>query len=103
MLPSSNLFGALAGCPTLVNLSKDSFTVYIGRGSKWGNKYHIGRDGTRSEVIAKYEKWARKQFSLADYLELTNEVLGCHCLPKACHGQVLIKLYKEVVWKRKTT
>jgi hypothetical protein len=27
--------------------------VYIGRGSKWGNPFVIGRDGTRAEVIAK--------------------------------------------------
>lgn len=29
--------------------------VYIGRGSKWGNPFVIGRHGTRAEVIAKYE------------------------------------------------
>jgi hypothetical protein len=28
--------------------------VYIGRPSKWGNPFVIGRDGSREEVIEKY-------------------------------------------------
>ena len=31
--------------------------VYVGRPSKWGNSFVIGRDGSRSEVIAKYRAW----------------------------------------------
>lgn len=31
--------------------------VYIGRGSPWGNPFIIGKDGTRDEVIAKYEAY----------------------------------------------
>jgi len=27
--------------------------VYIGRPSKWGNPFVIGRDGSRADVIAK--------------------------------------------------
>ncbi len=28
--------------------------VYVGRSSRWGNPFVLGRDGTRDEVIAKY-------------------------------------------------
>jgi len=31
----------------VVNLRKEKYDVYIGRGSKWGNKFVIGRDGDR--------------------------------------------------------
>jgi len=31
--------------------------VYIGRPSKWGNPFVIGRDGSRADVIAKYRTW----------------------------------------------
>ena len=31
--------------------------VYIGRGSKWGNPFVIDKDGSRSDVIAKYEEY----------------------------------------------
>ncbi len=35
--------------------------VYIGRGSPWGNRFVIGRDGTRDEVCDKYEAWLAAQ------------------------------------------
>jgi hypothetical protein len=35
--------------------------VYVGRPSKWGNRFVIGRDGTRDEVIAKYRAWVMRQ------------------------------------------
>ena len=31
--------------------------VYIGRPSKWGNPFVIGKDGTREEVIAKFKNY----------------------------------------------
>ena len=35
--------------------------IYIGRGSKWGNPFVIGKDGTRAEVIEKYGQWLADQ------------------------------------------
>jgi len=70
--------------------------VYIGRGSKWGNPYHIGKDGTREEVIIKYEKYIRgRPELLADLPGLEGQVLGCYCKPKACHGDILVKLLRD--------
>lgn len=67
--------------------------VYIGRGSKWGNPFRIGPDGTREEVIAKYEKWIKQQPHLLQSLhELRGKTLVCFCKPKPCHGDVLVKL-----------
>lgn len=31
--------------------------IYIGRPSKWGNPFVIGRHGSRADVIAKYRGW----------------------------------------------
>ena len=31
--------------------------AYIGRPSLWGNPFVIGKDGTRAEVVEKYERW----------------------------------------------
>ena len=81
----------------VVNKYKSSYTVYIGRGSKWGNPFVIGKDGTREEVIEKYEKYLRNNSDLIGSLpELSGEILGCFCKPKACHGDVLIKLLGEL-------
>lgn len=67
--------------------------VYIGRPSKWGNPFVIGKDGTRAEVISKYEAWIVQQPELmASLHELTGKVLVCWCMPEACHGEVLLRL-----------
>ena len=80
----------------VVNCREEPYEVYIGRPSKWGNKFAIGKDGSREEVIVKYERWIRKQPELMGALdELRGKVLGCWCKPLACHGDVLVKLVEE--------
>ncbi len=66
--------------------------VYIGRGSKWGNPFVIGRDGTREEVVAKYRDWIIHSDLALDVIELKGKDLVCYCAPKSCHGDVLIEL-----------
>ena len=87
---------------TVVHI-KDGYDVYIGReyaehaGSKWANPFRIGRDGTRSEVIAKYRNWIIMQVDLmASLHELKDKVLGCWCHPKECHGHVLAALVNAI-------
>ena len=72
--------------------------VYIGRGSKWGNPFYIGKDGTRKEVVEKYREYVRTRPDLiADIHELDGKVLTCYCRPQLCHGDVLLELLSE--WK----
>jgi len=81
----------------VVHCKREAYDVYIGRPGPWGNPFSIGKDGTREEVIQKYEAWIRKQPELLAQLHtLKGKVLGCWCAPKACHGDVLLKLLKEV-------
>lgn len=78
---------------TTVTHKRNHHDVYIGRPSKWGNPFHIGKDGAREEVIAKYEGWIKSRPALLAVLpELQNKILGCFCHPKACHGDVLARL-----------
>jgi hypothetical protein len=77
----------------VVHCKRGPFDVYIGRPSKWGNPFVIGKDGTREEVIAKYEAWLKEHPELMAALpELQGKVLGCWCAPEACHGDVLARL-----------
>ena len=77
----------------VVHCKKSDFDVYVGRPSKWGNPFEIGKDGTRSQVIQKYEDWIQTQPELMDALpELKGKILGCWCTPKPCHGEILKKL-----------
>lgn len=81
----------------VVHCKREKYDVYIGRPSKWGNPFVIGKDGTRKEVIKKYELWVRQQHHLMESIhELKDKTLGCWCHPKACHGDVLAKLVSEV-------
>ena len=67
--------------------------VIIGRPSKWGNPFIIGRDGTRADVIEKYWRYIEARPDLLAALgELEGKVLACWCVPDACHGHVLIEL-----------
>ena len=80
----------------VVHCKKAPYDVYIGRPSKWGNPFEIGRDGIRGEVIEKYRKWILTQPELLAALpELKGKVLGCWCAPLPCHGEVLEQLVKE--------
>ncbi len=76
---------------------KKPYDIYIGRGSIWGNPYEIGKDGTREEVINKYEVYIRNKPELLNLLyTLKDKTLCCYCYPLPCHGDVLIKLYNEL-------
>ncbi len=80
--------------PIVINKYKGGMTLYIGRGSKWGNPFVIGTDGTREEVIAAYRQYLLSSPELMDSLhELDGQILGCFCKPAACHGDVLVDLF----------
>ena len=77
----------------VVHCKKSPYDIYIGRPSKWGNPFVVGKDGTREQVIAMYREWIAQQPALVSALsELRGKVLGCWCAPKACHGDVLAEL-----------
>lgn len=81
---------------TVVHIKRAPWDVYIGRPSKWGNPFVIGRDGTRADVIRKYEEWLKLQPQLMNSLhELKGKTLGCWCAPQACHGHVLARLAED--------
>jgi hypothetical protein len=86
----------------VVNLHKEPYDVYIGRGqgSVWGNPFsHQGgtlaefRVRTRWEAIYAYSQWILTQPELMARLpELKGRTLGCFCKPRSCHGDVLARL-----------
>lgn len=68
--------------------------VYIGRPSKWGNPFAIGKDGTREEVVEKYRTYLSSRPDLVAQArkELGGKNLVCFCAPKLCHGNILIEI-----------
>ena len=68
-------------------------SVYIGRPGRYGNPFVIGADGTRAEVIRKFEDWFLSQPDLLARVrrDLAGRDLVCWCAPQPCHGDVLLK------------
>jgi len=81
------------GAPRAVHCKRERHHVYIGRPSKWGNPFVVGKHGTREQVIERYERWLLGNDALMAALpELRGKVLGCWCAPRACHGDMLVRL-----------
>lgn len=77
----------------VVHCKKEPYDVYIGRPSKWGNPYIVGRDGTREEVIFRYKLFLMERPGLLrDVSDLRGKTLGCYCSPFPCHGDVLAEM-----------
>lgn len=73
-----------------------SNAVYVGRPSKWGNPFVIGRDGDRAQVIDKYRNWLMANPVLMSALhELRGKDLVCWCAPQPCHADVLMELANQ--------
>ena len=71
-------------------------TILIDRRTKWGNRFRIGRDGTREQVIARYraDLWRRiraGQITLEELAGMDGMWLACWCDPQPCHGHVLAR------------
>lgn len=81
----------------VVHCKKEKYDIYIGRPSKWGNPYILGKDGSRSEVIEKYKSYLLARPDLLRELPtLRGKTLGCFCYPEACHGDILMELANEI-------
>lgn len=75
----------------------DDYDAYIGRGTPWGNPYHVGKQEgqfERDEAIEKYRSHFEENI-LGDESKrrglfgLRGMRLACHCKPLACHGDVI--------------
>lgn len=89
----------------VVNKYKESYDVYIGRGSIWGNPFTHIKDKqtkaefvveTREESIERFKGWLWSEIkqghiTIQQLKDLDNKTLGCFCKPKSCHGDVIVK------------
>jgi len=85
--------------PKVLNKRTDKIppeAIYVGRPSKWGNPYVIGKDGSRENVIRLYKEELEQSPAL-QYLrdalpELSGKDLVCWCAPLPCHADILLEL-----------
>lgn len=71
--------------------------VYIGRPSVYGNPFIIGKDGSRLDVIKKYEQYLANNSKLTETIKnnLRGKNLVCFCKPLECHGDILLKIANQ--------
>ena len=73
---------------------------YCGRPSPYGNRFIIGRDGTRDEVCDKYEAWLPQQVKLMAMIPALAELdLVCWCAPARCHCSSLLCLANPTLFR----
>ncbi len=82
----------------VVNKERESdFDAYIGRGTPWGNPFHVGKQEgqfERDEAIERYREHFERNI-LGDegmrrgLFGLRGMRIACHCKPLACHGDVI--------------
>ena len=82
---------------TVVNLKREPYDVYIGRGSMWGNPFKMGSEADREQVIQAYKKYLTKailhgEIGVIELKTLKGKRLGCYSKPKGCHGDILAKI-----------
>jgi hypothetical protein len=81
--------------PRVLNKRHDAIdpdAVYVGRPSKWGNPYAIGRHGTREEVIRRYRRHLYDSGLIGDIAQLAGRDLVCWYAPEPCHADILLEL-----------
>jgi hypothetical protein len=89
-------------------------TVYVGRGSKWGNPFKVGIDGTVEQCIYLYKRLLSGDVCVTSKAtiheqmicflamknalhELKGKNLACWCKEgNPCHGDILLKIASEV-------
>lgn len=82
----------------VVNLNREPCTMRIDRTTIFGNPFRIGPGRTREQAIAEYGAWVTTQPQIVELLpQLRGQVLGCHCAPLPCHGDVLAALADAAV------
>ncbi len=80
----------------VVHCKKETYDVYIGRPSIYGNPFSVKKHG-RQRCLELYREYAidrmEKDKEFHDAVKaLQGKVLGCWCSPEACHGDVLVEL-----------
>lgn len=84
-------------------------TIYVGRGSKWGNPFPFDHQVYlgKSWALAAYDHWLHTSFKGATLLrehlrELEGKNLACWCGPdEPCHADVLLKLVNRELKTRR--
>lgn len=93
----------------VVNVRWDRCTHYIGQQNSYDpsehgkftnleNPFKLYGGVTRHSIVDAYERWARSQPLVLEKIKALprDAVIGCWCKPLACHGDIILKLWREL-------
>lgn len=66
------------------------------RQTRWGNRFVVGRHGTRAEVIEQYLHCLERKINTGEITDeelaaIAGHALGCWCAPQPCHCDILAR------------
>jgi len=80
-------------------------TVYVGRGTKYGNPYRVGDDGIPNAETAKWKyllflagggRYSVMRERVGDVGKLRGKNLACWCAPgEPCHADMLLEIANQ--------
>lgn len=76
--------------------------VYVGRPSKWGNRYNIHKNCPRELAIKMFREFQLPSLRAEAVRELRGKDLVCWCAPLACHADVLLEIANLAVDESRT-
>lgn len=96
----SDLIDRDPGETVVVNCKVDPYDVLIDRTTEFGNPFKIGTHGNRARVLwlarAHFTQRFKEEPEFREkVLALEGKVLGCHCKPLACHGDIFVDIIRE--------
>ena len=72
---------------------KPANTVYVGRGTRWGNPFLASNEGGPQKAVDLYAAHLSAPFNAAARTHLAGKNLMCWCpLSEPCHAEVLLEL-----------
>ena len=73
---------------------------YVGRPTKFGNPFIVGKHGDQQQCVDLYREWVTRdeQFSLRLQMkrELVGKHLECWCAPLPCHADVILEVISSI-------
>lgn len=90
----------------VVNLRKEPYDIYIGRGGKgydgyFGNLFSVEQFG-REKCLIMFKEYFYKRLGNDPVFKqkihaLKDKVLGCFCVPQPCHGHIIADYLNNLI------
>ncbi len=73
--------------------------MYVGRGTSWGNPFIMKSERERMYVCLQFTRYANWRLSVEPgwLSPLKGLSLVCHCAPKECHADTLLRLANDKI------